>query len=389
MRIVIAIDKFKGSLPADAVAGHLAAGIMGADPSLSVDVVPVADGGEGTVDAAVHAGFDRRSVTVEGPTGEPVHAALAVRGTDAVIELAAASGLDLLPGGVPAPLVASSYGTGQLVLAALDLGCTHVVLGVGGSASTDGGAGLLAALGARLLDTDGRDLPRGGAALAALYTIRTDTLDPRVAATRFTLASDVDNPLLGAHGAAAVYGPQKGADALGVTVLEGALARFVEVVASVAGPAAAAAARLPGAGAAGGVGFAALALLGAVRAPGVDLVLEVTGLDRTLEGAGLVITGEGSLDAQSLGGKTPIGVALAARRAGVPVVAVCGVTSLDAHQLLDAGFARTYPLSDLEPDAATSITQASGLLERIGRVIADDLPTLTTTTTITTTEEQP
>lgn len=379
MRIVIAIDKFKGSLPAGAVGMHLAAGITAVDPTIMVDVVPVADGGEGTLDAAVHAGFERHAVTVDGPTGEPVRAAIAVRGTEAVVEMAAASGLDLLPGGSRAPLVASSHGTGQLVLAALDLGCTHIVLGVGGSASTDGGAGLLAALGLRLLDRDGRELPRGGAALADLHSIRTDALDPRVATTRFTLASDVDNPLLGARGAAAVFGPQKGADTHGVSILEGALTRLVETVARDVGPVAAEAAHLPGAGAAGGVGFAALALLGAVRASGIDVVLELAGLERALDGADLVITGEGSLDAQSLGGKTPMGVAQAARRAHVPVVAVCGVTSLHAGQLTEAGFARTYPLSDLEPDAATSIARAAGLLERVGGEIATDVPVLTTT----------
>lgn len=379
MRVVVAMDKLKGSLDAHAAATRLAEGITAAAPGVEVTCVPVADGGEGTLDAAVCAGYGLHDVIVEGPTGEPVHAALAVRGHRAVVELAAASGLALLPAGVPAPRTASSHGTGELLLAALDLGCTDVVLAVGGSASTDGGAGLLTALGARFLDAQGHDLPRGGVALSDLHALRTDALDARTATTRITLASDVDTVLLGAHGAAAVFGPQKGADDQDVRDLDAGLARLGEVVARDLGHGAAAAARRPGSGAAGGAGFAALALLGAVRRPGIDVVLELVGLDRALAGADLVITGEGSIDAQTLAGKAPLGVARAARRAGVPVVAVCGVTSLDDTQLTAAGFDRTYTLSELEPDVARSMTRAADLLKHVGSTIAAHLPRLTST----------
>lgn len=368
MRIVIAPDKFKGSMTAPEVAAHLRAGLLAADPRLDVDLVPVADGGEGTLDAALAAGFDRHITTVDGPTGEPIEAAIAIRGSQAVIEMALASGLAVLPGGLLKAREASSIGTGQLIRFALDRGCTSIVLGVGGSANTDGGAGLLAGLGAALLDDDGAALPGGGAALARLAWIDLSGLDPRLATTTFTLASDVDNPLLGANGAAAVFGPQKGATPDDVAQLDRALARFVAVLEQELGPRARAQAEAPGAGAAGGVGYAALAVLNAQRRPGIDVVLELTGLARKLDGADLVITGEGSLDEQSLGGKTPLGVAHAA--GDIPVVAVCGRSTLTTEQAAAAGFARVYPLTDLEPNVEACISNAGQLLEQVGQEIA-------------------
>ncbi|WP_022890283.1 allantoinase AllB [Agromyces italicus] len=364
MRIVVAPDKFKGSLTAPEVAQRVAAGLRSVDPGFEIVTVPVADGGEGTLDAAVAAGFELRTAKVTGPTGAPVEAAFAVRGTQAVIEMARASGLDLLPGGRPDPLGASSRGTGELVRAALDAGCRELVLGIGGSASSDGGAGLLQGLGARLTDASGAQLPGGGGALSGIAEIDLSGLDPRLAAAQIVLASDVDNPLLGADGAAAVFGPQKGASAADVAALDAALARFVEVLDGVL-PGAGEAAVEPGAGAAGGVGFAAIAVLGAVRRPGIDVVLEFTGLAGLLVGADAVVTGEGSLDAQSLMGKTPVGVARAAAAAGVPAYAVSGRSELGIDELSAAGFAWSRSLAELEPDAARSIAGAGELLERL------------------------
>ncbi len=371
MRIVIAPDKFKGSLSAPEVAAALAQGLLSADAGLDVVQVPVADGGEGTLDAAFAAGFERHVTTVSGPTGQPVEAPIAIRGTTAVIEMAVASGLAVLPGGIRKARLASSQGTGELVRFALDRGCTSIVLGVGGSASTDGGAGMIVGLGAVLLDDAGAPLPGGGGALADLAWIDLSGLDPRLATATIILASDVDNPLLGANGAAAVFGPQKGATPDDVAHLDGALARFVEVLEKELGPRVRAQADAPGAGAAGGVGYAALAVLDAQRRPGIDVVLELTGLAEKLKGADLVLTGEGSLDEQSLGGKTPLGVANAA--AGIPVIAVCGRTTLTLDQANAAGFAGVHALTDREADAAKSIANAAELLKDVGRDIGAQL----------------
>jgi len=381
MRVVIAPDKFKGSLSAPEVARHLADGLAagfdaaGAAETLETTLIPVADGGEGTLDAAVGSGFTRRSATVTGPLGEPVTADFAVRGNQAVIEMAAASGLALLPGGPSTDTAkdANSIGTGELIRAALDLGCRKIILGVGGSANTDGGAGVLQGLGARLLDADGNELPPGGGALVRLASIDFSGLDVRLEDSRFVLASDVDNPLLGTLGAPAVFGPQKGATPEDVTALDAALARFVEVLGEEIGDRAGRAAEAPGAGAAGGVGYAAIAVLGAARRPGIDVVLEFTGLAGQLAGADLVITGEGSLDEQSLLGKTPMGVARAAEAAGVPVVAVCGRTTLSQEQQSDSGFRQVLPLTSLESDVEVCIREAGTLLEKLGRTIGAQL----------------
>ncbi|MCQ9163815.1 glycerate kinase [Arthrobacter sp. STN4] len=373
MRVILAPDKFKGSLSAPEAARHLAAGLRSANPALDLELVPLGDGGEGTVDAATAAGFTRITTTVEGPTGRPVEADFAVRGATAVIEMAAASGLHVLDGGTPAPLTASSFGTGQLVRAALDAGCTEIVLGVGGSACTDGGAGMLAALGAKLLDGKDRPVPRGGGALAAVSRIVLETLDPRLAGTRFTLASDVDNPLLGPDGTAAVFGPQKGATRHQVEQLESALERYFRVLSNELGMHSVDASNQPGSGAAGGVGFAALAVLNAERRPGINVVMELTALEQRLPGAAIVVTGEGSLDHQSLRGKAPVGVAAAAELAGVRTLAVCGRTTLDDSTLRGAGFDRTFALTDLEPDTARCMSHAGELLEQIGATIGMEL----------------
>ncbi|WP_331773589.1 glycerate kinase (plasmid) [Embleya sp. NBC_00888] len=370
--VLLAPDKFKGSLGAAEVVRHLAAGLRRARPGLSVTGLPVADGGEGTVDALVHGGFGRRVVTVGGPTGRAVRACYAQRGSTAVVELAQSSGLGLLPGHIPAPLTASSRGAGEVVRKALDTGARTVVLGLGGSACTDGGAGLLGALGARFTDADGQAIPDGGAALRGLADVDLSGLDPRLAATEFVLATDVDAPLSGPGGAAAMYGPQKGAGPKDVAVLEAGLARLFEVLTRTAGPRVARLAVLPGAGAAGGTGFGALVGLGARCRPGVDVVLDAVRIDRELRAANLVVTGEGSLDRQTLQGKAPLGVARRAGLHGVPVIAVCGRLSLTRDQLAAAGFRAGYTLAGLEPDPERSIAAAAPLLRAMGRLIANE-----------------
>jgi glycerate kinase len=371
-RVLVAPDKFKGSLTAPEVAARVAAGLRVSVPGVDVREIPVADGGEGTLDAAEAAGFQRVGVRVAGPTGEPLDSALGVRNGTAVVEMAAASGLAVLPGGRRVPLQATSLGTGQLVRAALDLGCTTVVLGVGGSACTDGGAGLLTALGARLLDADGAELPHGGGALTGLRRVDLTGLDPRLGQVRIVLASDVDNPLLGPDGAAAVYGPQKGASADDVAALEAGLARWRDALGAVLGPEAMTAADQPGAGAAGGVGYACLAVLGARRRRGIDVVLELTAFAGLLPGAHLVVTGEGSIDEQTLQGKAPVGVAAVARAAGVPVVAVAGRCLLGVQELRAAGIEAAYALTDLEADPQRCMAEAGPLLERLAAAIATD-----------------
>ncbi|MFI6638021.1 glycerate kinase [Streptomyces sp. NPDC050504] len=362
-RVLVAADKFKGSLTAVQVAERVTAGLRRAVPGLAVEALPVADGGDGTVAAAVAAGFERREVEVRGPLGTPVTAAYALRGGTAVVEMAEASGLQLLPDGVFAPLTATTYGSGELLLAALDAGARTIVFGVGGSATTDGGAGMLAALGARLVDAAGGPVEPGR--LGELAEADLSTLDPRLKDVDLILASDVDNPLTGPKGAPAVYGPQKGASPDDVAALDAALAHY----ASVLGPEQAG---LPGAGAAGGIGYGALVALGARFRPGIEVMLDVLGFAPALDRATLVVTGEGSLDEQTLHGKAPAGVAAAARAAGVEVVAVCGRLALPPQALGRAGIRRAYALTELEPDPARSMAEAGPLLERVAERIGRD-----------------
>ena len=375
MHVLAAPDKFKGSLTGRQVAERIAAGIAVESPDVPVVLAPVADGGDGTVEAALAAGFERVRVRAAGPTGESVDTAFAAREGVAVIEMADVSGLRRLPDGRLAPLEATSYGTGEVIRAALEHGCHTIVLGIGGSASTDGGAGLVQALGGRLLDSAGDELPHGGGALARLAQVDLTGLDPRLAQTRLIVASDVDNPLVGRGGAAAVYGPQKGASPTDVEFLDAALSKWADLVstATSAGKSVGEAVdQLPGAGAAGGVGFAAMAVLGAELRPGIDLILDLLGFHEKLEGARLVITGEGSLDEQTLSGKAPVGVATAAAAAGVPVVAVCGRSLLTVDRLRAAGIRQAYALTDIEPDVQRCFTEAGPLLEQRARALARD-----------------
>lgn len=365
-RVLLAPDKFKGTLTAREVAGHLAQGIASVRPDVVVVTVPVADGGDGTLAAAVAAGFTRHEMVTAGPTGEPVATAFGQRGTEAVVELAVASGLARLPGG-PAPLTASSWGTGDLIRAALDGGCSRIIVGIGGSAGTDGGAGMASALGARILDASGAPVARGGAALADADSLDLSGLHPGLATATVLVASDVDNPLLGPRGAAAVYGPQKGATSEQIVLLDAALSRWADLVAGTTGEDHR---DDPGAGAAGGVGFGAVALLGGRLEPGVDLILALTGFHDQLAGTDLVVTGEGSLDEQTLHGKAPVGVAAAARAAGIPVVAVAGQVLLGDGALRAAGISAAYPLTELSDDPMELFTRPGPLLSLIGARIA-------------------
>jgi glycerate 2-kinase len=368
--VVIAPDKFKGSLSAAEVAASVATGLKRGGFNGETVRVPVADGGDGTVDAAVAAGYQRVEEQVTGPTGEPVLASFAIRGEIAVVEAAAANGLALLPPGTFAPLTATTRGVGELILGAVGMGATRIVLGLGGSATTDGGAGLVQALGARLTDASGHELPPGGAALGRLAALDLSPLRD-LAGIEFVLASDVDNPLLGPSGAAEVYGPQKGASPDDVPLLDAALARWADVVESATGGRYRDA---PGAGAAGGLGFAALVFLAARMRPGIEYLLDLVSFGSRLRGARLVITGEGSLDAQTLRGKTPAGVAraVAARDPSIPVVAVAGRCTLTSDELRAAGISAAYTLTGIEPDMARSMAGAGPLAERLGERIAAD-----------------
>ncbi|MFC5909792.1 glycerate kinase [Streptacidiphilus monticola] len=372
VRVVVAPDKFKGSLTAAEAAERIAAGIRRARPGADVHTLPVADGGEGTVLAAVAAGFEEVRVRVVGPTGEPVDASFARQGDTAVVEAAQASGLQLLPGGEKHPLTATSYGTGQLVARAVESGCRRIVLGLGGVACTDGGAGMAQALGVRLRDADGLDLPPGGAALARLASLDPGPLASLLEGVEVVVASDVDNPLLGPRGAAAVYGPQKGATPEDVPVLDAALAHWADHVAQLTGRDLRAA---PGAGAAGGLGFGALALLGASLRPGIALLLDLLDFAGAVEGAALVVTGEGCLDEQTLHGKAPAGVAEAAARAGARVAAVAGMLALSEERWRAAGFAEAVSLVALaEETGLDSMRDAARLAELAGERLARGLP---------------
>jgi glycerate kinase len=367
-RVLIACDKFKGTLTAAEVAAAVGAGVRRARPEVVVESLPVADGGDGTLAAAVAAGFELVPVTVTGPTGSPVDTGYARSGDQAVVELADATGLARLPAG-PAPMRASSLGAGQVVAAAVEDGCRRILLGIGGSASTDGGAGMVRGLGARLLTASGAEIHEGGGPLAGIASLDLIALRERIAGVEVVVACDVDNPLTGPNGAAATYGPQKGATPEQVLELDDALSHWADVVSTALGQDLR---DRPGAGAAGGVGFAALALLGATLRPGIDLVLDLVGFHERLAGAHLVVTGEGALDAQTLHGKAPAGVAAAAAEERIPVVAVCGVNHLDPDRMRAAGISSAYALTDLEPDVRRCLTDGPRLLERLGERIADD-----------------
>ena len=372
MRIVIASQEFKGSLTAVEATAAIADGLRRAMPDAELALVPMADGGPGTVEAVVTAKGGRWQKTIaRGPLGEPIEAAWGiVDGDTAVIEMAAASGLVLLPESRRDPRVTSTYGTGQLVVAALDAGCRRIIVGMGGSSTNDGGAGVAQALGAHLLDDADRELPPGGAALARLARIDVSKLDPRVHQAQVFAATDVLNPLCGPEGASAIYGPQKGATSEIVSELDAALAHYAAVIQRDLGVQVLAAA---GAGAAGGLGAGLVAFLGAEIVPGAKLVAETVGLQQQMAGADLVIAGEGRLDAQTGFGKAPWEVARLGRIAGVPVVAIAGALREDCGPDLLAAFdavATILPAGVPQQEAmARGGELLSALAEQVGRLL--------------------
>jgi len=342
-RIVVAPDSFKESLSAQQAADAIAHGVLDALPHAQVLRIPMADGGEGSLAAVLAAtGGERRRAQVQNANGVSILADWGMLGEDrAFIEIATAAGLEQIPPRERRVLAATSFGVGQLIRHALDAGARHLILGLGGSACNDAGAGLLQALGARLLDQHGQDLPPGGAALARLAQIDLSGLDPRLPSARLALAVDVDNVLCGSSGASAVFAPQKGASAQDVAQLDAALAHFADVLARHTGQDLR---NLPGMGAAGGLAFPLKTLFSAALQPGVELIAALAGLDAALRGADLVLTGEGRLDRQTLLGKTPAGVARHAQALGVPVIAIAGTLGEGYQELYAAGITAAFSL---------------------------------------------
>lgn len=370
-RYLCAPDSFKESLTAMEAARAMAQGIENADHDAEVRCLPMADGGEGTARALVDAtGGSMRAVPVHDPLGRPVegHFGLLADGTTAVVETAEASGLALLEAKERNPLIASSYGTGELMLAAVRSGAKRIIVGLGGSATNDAGAGLLQALGVRLLDKNGNDLAHGGAALANLTTIDISTMDPALKNVAITAACDVTNPLTGPTGASAVFGPQKGASQADVATLDAALVHFAQVIESRLGVAVN---DVPGAGAAGGIGAALKGFLDAEFRPGIAIVIEQSGLDAAAQWADVVFTGEGSIDFQTKFGKTPAGVAETAKRHGKPVIAVAGHIGTGIDELHEVGIDAVFgiapgaaSLSELLADAAANVTRTTEQIVR-------------------------
>ena len=352
MKIVIAPDSWKESLSALDVARAIEDGFREIFPTAEYVCLPVADGGEGTVEAMVAASGGRIiNVTVCGPLGEPIAAfyGLSGDGKRAIIEMAAASGLERVPPASRNPRITTSWGTGELIRHALDYGVEHIIIGIGGSATNDGGAGMLQALGVRLLDRRGVSLPQGGAALAQLARIDASGIDPRLAACRLEVACDVTNPLTGPDGASAVFGPQKGATPEMVQELDRALAHFATLIFRDLNKSVS---TLAGGGAAGGMGAALWAFCGGVLRPGCEIVTEALNLDALVADASLVITGEGRIDSQTIHGKVPVGVARVAKRYGLPVIGIAGSLTRDVgvvhHHGIDAVFSVLYRICTLE-----------------------------------------
>lgn len=370
MKIVICPDSFKESLSATAAAQAIAEGVREVWPGADCVCLPLADGGEGTLDALVSAtGGQLLTRQVQGPLGQPTPARFAVLGDGktALIEMAEAAGLPLLPPAQRDPLRASTYGVGELMAAALDLGVTRILLGLGGSATQDGGAGMLQALGARLLDTDGQLLPPGGAALRQLAQLHLDGLDPRLARVTVEVACDVDNPLCGPRGSSAVFAPQKGADAEGVALLDTALAHWGAHLAQATGRPVA---ELPGAGAAGGMGAAALAVFAARLRPGIDWVMDALDFNAALHDADWVISGEGRADGQSAGGKVVSGVARRAQAAGVPLLVLAGSLGDGYQALYPLGVHAILPIVPGPVSLAQALDHAADNLRRTARMAA-------------------
>lgn len=370
-KIVIAPDSFKESLSAKRVVQIIASAMAEILPDVQLIGVPLADGGEGTAATLVDATAGQlRQAIVRNPLGDLIHASWGLLGDrqTAVIEMATASGLALIPPAQRNPYLTSSAGTGDLLKAALDAGARRFILALGGSATNDGGAGMLQALGVGLLDCDGQPITPGGAALAQLARIDLTNIDSRLADCEFEIACDVDNPLIGQRGAAAVFGPQKGATTEMVAILDAALAHYAAVIQAQLGKDVSA---LPGAGAAGGMGAAALAFLPNVRMRrGVDIVLQATQLEQHLADADLVITGEGCLDAQTILGKVPIGVAQLAKRYAVPVIAIGGCVRADVAAVYAHGIDAVFSCVPAAMPLESALANAEQHLAHTARNVA-------------------
>jgi glycerate 2-kinase len=376
VRTLIAPDKFKGSLTAGEVAEAIAAGLRSAAGStgragaIHCELLPLADGGDGSVDAAVASGFGRRGCTVAGPTGRHVRTSIAFDGATAVVEVANSCGLGLLPDGKPEPLDASSRGFGEAVLFALSLNPARIVLALGGSASTDGGMGMLTALGYSFRDAGGRQLYGSGRALAQIHTIDRSPL-AELADTELIVASDVHTPLLGTAGAPAIFGPQKGASRADISALDQGLEHFVAKMTEAGFGDAPSLAELPGAGSAGGIGFACL-LLGAKQVSGADYFLDLLDFNSRKDGCDVVITGEGSIDEQTLAGKLP--AAVAGRSGQRPIIAVAGRSLLPQERWSEMALDRVYTLAEYtDEDSSKDPGLSAHLLRKIGQDIGASL----------------
>lgn len=364
MRIVVAPDSFKGSVSAVGTAAAMEKGIKAVFPEAEVIQLPIADGGEGTVEALVTATQGTiLHQEVVGPLSDKVKAFWGILGDGetAVLEMAAASGLPLVPEGRKNPLITTTYGTGQLIKAALDKGLRKIIIGIGGSATNDGGSGMAQALGAKFLDESGQELPMGGAALAQLAQVELTQLDERLKETVILVACDVDNPLCGSRGASAVYGPQKGATPEMVAQLDAALQHFASKVQPVVGKQVI---DYPGAGAAGGLGAGLLLFTNAVLRPGVEIVLEALQFEKWVEGASLVITGEGRTDFQTAFGKAPVGVAKLAKRYKVPVVCLSGGLGQGYEDVLQQGIDGVTSISPGPISLEECISQGAQLIQK-------------------------
>ena len=374
MKIVIAPDSFKGSLTALEVAEAIEAGLRRMFPDVSIEKVPMADGGEGTVQSLVDAtGGEILTARVLDPLGTPIDAQYGVlgNGVTAVIEMAAASGLTLVPLDKRDPRVTTTHGTGELIQAALAQGCQKLIIGIGGSATNDGGAGMAQALGAKLLTADGEQIKRGGGYLAALDSIDLSALDPRIAETETVVACDVNNPLTGEQGASHVYGPQKGATPEMIEMLDANLTHFDKILQRDLSKSVG---NVPGAGAAGGLGAGLMAFLNASLKSGIEIVTEATQLGKRLIGADLVITGEGQINFQTVFGKTPVGVAQVAKAHDIPVIAIAGSITDDSGGVYDAGIDAMIDIVPEPMSLETAIENATALIEtaaeRAGRMVA-------------------
>lgn len=377
MKVVIAPDAFKGSLSAKLVADAIAVGLLKADPSLEVIKIPMADGGEGTVEALTDATGGRIiRLAVKDPLMRVIDASYGILGdgVTAVIEMAKASGLPLLSEDERNPLITSSYGTGELMMDALHRGCTNIIIGLGGSATNDAGQGMLRALGVKFLDAENKEIPHGGAGLHRLTSLDVSNLDPRIANCSIVAACDVNNPLVGKMGATEIFARQKGATEAMVMTLEKSLQQFGQIVHEILHVDVN---HLEGAGAAGGMGAAVMAFLGASLEKGIDIVLEKTGLERIVKDADLVITGEGFMDEQTLYGKAPMGVARVASRYDVPVIAIAGGLGEGIECLYDHGFSAFFAIVDkpmrLEEAIRHSEVLLTNLSERLMRTLMIDL----------------